>query len=129
MKIDHIAIWTRDLDKVRDFYVRYFGALCSGKYVNPQKKFSSYFLSFEGETTRIELMHNPDIGEGERNGAFAPGLTHLAISVGSRQNVDRLTGQLRTDGYRVLGEPRVTGDGYYESVVEDCEGNRLEITE
>lgn len=129
MKIDHIAIWTRDLDKVKDFYVRYFGAVCNDKYVNPQKKFSSYFLSFEGETTRIELMHNPDIGERERNDVFAPGLTHLAISAGSRQNVDRLTEQLRTDGYRVLGEPRVTGDGYYESVVEDCEGNRIEITE
>jgi lactoylglutathione lyase len=129
MKIDHIAIRTRDLDKVKDFYVRYFGALCNDKYVNLQKKFSSCFLSFEGETTRIELMHNPDIGEGERNNAFAPGLTHLAISAGSRQNVDRLTEQLRTDGYRVLGEPRVTGDGYYESVMEDCEGNRIEITE
>lgn len=129
MKIDHIAIWTRDLDKVKDFYVRYFGAVCSSKYENPEKKFSSYFLSFPGESTRIELMHNPEIREAERNGGLTLGLTHLAVSVGSRDQVNRLTEQLRTDGYKIIGEPRITGDGYYESVVEDCEGNRLEITE
>ncbi|SFD85638.1 VOC family protein [Thermophagus xiamenensis] len=129
MKIDHIAIWTRDLDKVRDFYVRYFGAVCSSKYENSEKKFSSYFLSFPGESTRIELMHNPEIREAERNVGLTLGLTHLAVSAGSRDQVNRLTEQLRTDGYKIIGEPRVTGDGYYESVVEDCEGNRLEITE
>lgn len=56
------------------------------------------------------------------------GLAHFAVSVGSREKVDRLTGRLRNDGYVVLGEPRLTGDGYYESVIADPEGNRVEIT-
>jgi lactoylglutathione lyase len=42
--------------------------------------------------------------------------------------VDTLTERLRADGYRVVGEPRTTGDGYYESVVLDLDGNRIEIT-
>jgi lactoylglutathione lyase len=50
------------------------------------------------------------------------------MAVGSREAVNQLTEMLRKDGYRVVGEPRTTGDGYYESVVLDPEGNRLEIT-
>ena len=56
------------------------------------------------------------------------GLIHFAIATGSPVNVDALTQQLRADGHPVVGEPRTTGDGYYESVVLDPEGNRIEIT-
>jgi lactoylglutathione lyase len=56
------------------------------------------------------------------------GLTHLAIAIGSAEGVDELTGRLRRDGHRILDEPRRTGDGYYESVVLDPDGNRIEIT-
>lgn len=52
----------------------------------------------------------------------------MAISVGSKEDVDELTEQLREDGYTIFGEPRITGDGYYESVVLDPEGNHVEIT-
>ncbi len=56
------------------------------------------------------------------------GLTHLAISVGGSDAVDRLAGTLAGDGYLLLDGPRLTGDGYYEAVVLDPDGNRLEIT-
>jgi lactoylglutathione lyase len=56
------------------------------------------------------------------------GLTHLAIAVGSEQLVDELTKRIKDDGYPVLDGPRRTGDGYYESVVVDPDGNRIEIT-
>ncbi|RNL86276.1 glyoxalase/bleomycin resistance/extradiol dioxygenase family protein [Sinomicrobium pectinilyticum] len=129
MKLEHIAIWTYDLEKVKKFYVKYFGVKCSEKYINVQKKFSSYFLSFEGEDTRIELMHNPDIKASLSNHAPWLGLSHFAISVGNRKSVNELTELLRSDGYNVVSEPRITGDGYYESVIEDCECNKIEITE
>jgi lactoylglutathione lyase len=48
--------------------------------------------------------------------------------VGSEQGVDSLTSRLREDGYAVVDGPRRTGDGYYESVVLDPDGNRVEIT-
>ena len=56
-------------------------------------------------------------------------MEHIAISAGSRENVDKLTEEIRSRGFRVHGEPRTTGDGYYESVVLDPEGNLVEITE
>ncbi len=46
-----------------------------------------------------------------------------------KKKVDELTERLVKDGFRCLSGPRTTGDGYYESVVEDCEGNLIEITE
>jgi len=56
------------------------------------------------------------------------GLIHFAVSVGSEGAVNTLTEQLRKDGITIVGEPRTTGDGYYESAVLDPEGNRIEIT-
>ncbi|NOQ27256.1 MAG: glyoxalase/bleomycin resistance/extradiol dioxygenase family protein [Bacteroidales bacterium] len=129
MKIEHIAIWTNDLEKMKDFYTKYFNMKSSLKYENLSKQFSSYFLSFNSAETRLELMYRPDISEFIGEKGILNGLTHFSISVGGKQRVDELTEILRLDGYRIIGEPRTTGDGYYESVVLDCEGNHVEITE
>ena len=125
MKIEHIAIWVRDLEKMKYFYTRYFDLTSNDKYFNPRKHFSSYFLSFPSGA-RIELMHSPDIVDSQSLESM--GIAHLAISVGSKENVDELTNRLKGDGHRIVGEPRTTGDGYYESVISDPEGNLIEIT-
>ncbi|MEO9966851.1 MAG: SemiSWEET transporter [Reichenbachiella sp.] len=127
-KIEHAAMWVQDLDGMAQFYEKYFQAWKGNKYENPTKNFSSYFLSFDHKKTRMELMHNPEYIPKSENGARFNGLAHLAFSVGSKNRVDELTAQFRTDGYQVLGEPRTTGDGYYESVIADPEGNLIEIT-
>ncbi|MEO1258212.1 MAG: VOC family protein [Bacteroidota bacterium] len=128
MRIEHIAIWVKDLEGMRQFYEKYFGAQSNEKYVNSKKNFSSYFLSFSSGP-RLELMHKPEIPENAND--FIKqylGLIHFAVSVGNEKKVDELTEQLRSDGLAIVGEPRWTGDGYYESVVLDPEGNRIEIT-
>ena len=127
MKIEHLAIWVTDLEASRTFYETYFNARAGEKYHNPTKSFTSYFLSFR-DGPRLELMHRPDIAKLLQDGQEAMGLTHFAISVDSKSKVDELTEQLRKDGITIVGEPRTTGDGYYESVVLDPEGNRIEIT-
>lgn len=127
MKIEHVAMWTNNLEGLKDFYINYFNARANRKYVNENKKFQSYFLSFD-EGCRLEIMEIPSINENSPNNEFL-GLTHLAISVGSKDKVLELTHRLRKDGFRVLSEPRTTGDGYFESVIADPEGNRVEITE
>jgi lactoylglutathione lyase len=129
MKIEHLAIWVEDLEAERDFYVRYFDMYCGEKYVNTQKQFTSYFLSFANQGARIELMHRSGILKNNGDKGSVTGFTHFAISVGSKENVNALTERMRTDGIKIQSEPRTTGDGYYESVVLDPEGNYIEITE
>jgi len=128
MNIEHVALWTQNLEGLKTFYETYFQASAGEKYTNPEKQFESYFLAFSSGA-RLEIMQVPEI-TGPGGGPDRPlqGYAHLAFSVGSEQAVDALTARLRQDGYRVVGEPRRTGDGYYESVVLDPDGNRVEIT-
>ena len=125
MKIAHIAIWTKDLEAMKDFYTRYFDGESNEKYTNPIKQFESYFISFENGT-KLELMRKPSISK-PLNTEEQLGITHLAFNLGSKEAVISLTETLRADGFKVVGEPRTTGDGYFESVVLDIEGNRIEL--
>ncbi len=129
MKIHHIAIWVDDIELIKQFYIDYFGVITSDRYHNNKKEFTSYFLSFKNSGCKIELMHRPDMIKRDCKHKSLSGLAHIALSVGSRLKVDELTEKLRKDGYIVKGEPRVTGDGFYESVVIDPENNLIEITE
>ena len=126
MRIEHIAIWVSDLDLMRQFYEKYFNALSNQKYHNNRTGFMSYFLWFEN-SARIEIMTRPDILQ-ERSKDITLGYAHFAFSVGSKEKVLGLTELLRNDGYTIVGEPRTTGDGYFESVIQDPEGNLVEIT-
>lgn len=129
MKIDHLAIWVSDIDEMRLFYQTYFDVTCGEKYYNPQKLYTSYFISFNEGGCRIELMHRPNIDDVTGKRGFSKGMAHFSISVGSKEKVDSLTEQLRKDGYTIASEPRTTGDGYYESGILDPEGNYIEIFE
>jgi len=127
-RIAHVALWTRDVERIRDFYVRHFGARAGEPYRNPARGFDSCFLEFEGGA-RLEIMRTTQLELAEaRPGAQRHGLTHIAVGVGSEARVDSLTGELRAAGFPVVDGPRRTGDGYYESVVLDPDGNRIEIT-
>jgi lactoylglutathione lyase len=124
--IEHVAVWTSDLEGLKVFYETYFQATAGPKYVNPKRGFESYFLTF-ANGARLELMRLPALRPGEGEGPQG-GYAHIAFAVGSAEVVDSLTARLRGDGYRVVDGPRWTGDGYYESVVVDPAGNRVEIT-
>ena len=126
MQLTHIAIWTNELARSRDFYVKYFGGKSNEKYVNPKKGFASYFVTFEGAVS-LEIMQRTDITV-ENDGVYI-GLAHFAFSAGSKEGVDQKIEQFRRDGYTILGEPRTTGDGFYEGSVADPDGNIIEIVE
>ena len=129
MRIEHLAVWTENIEVMKDFYIKYFDMLCGEKYTNTQKHFTSYFLSFRDSNTRIELMHRPDIFKQKNEKGLTNGFTHFAVSAGSKELVNSITERLRADNYIIQSEPRTTGDDYYESVVLDPEGNLIEITE
>ncbi len=126
MKIEHIAVYTNDIEGMRDFFVRYFGAAADSGYHNRSTDFRSFFLTFEGGA-RLEIMSRPDMQAEDIPHRL--GYHHLAFSTGSREAVDRLTSRLSEDGYQLLSRPRVTGDGYYESSVAGFGGVVIEITE
>ncbi|WMJ88916.1 VOC family protein [Anaerocolumna sp. MB42-C2] len=125
MKINHMALYTDNLEEMRQFYITYFGGKANHLYENKQKGFKSYFITFD-EDTRLELMFLTDLKD--RTSALNHlGFIHLAFSVGSRERVDQLTDKLAEDGYKVISMPRTTGDGYYESCILDPDGNQIEI--
>jgi lactoylglutathione lyase len=125
-RLDHVAVWTRDLERLRAFYERYFAARAGVRYESATRPgFISYFLSFPEGGGRLELMTVADLGAASVIPAV--GYAHLAVGIGSRAAIDALAARLRSDGVRLLSGPRLTGDGYYEVVAEDPDGNLVEI--
>ena len=124
-RIEHVALWVRDIDGVAAFYARYFGARIGTAYQNPRKGFESRFLELGGGA-RLEIMTRVDVVE--RAAREQLGVAHLAIAVGDEAAVDALATRFKAEGVAVIDGPRRTGDGYYECVVLDPEGNRVEVT-
>ena len=119
MHINHVAILVKDLEKMKDFYEEFFEVEVSELYHNKKTQFQSYFLSFKSGA-RIELTHKPFISSRNFDDM---GYTHLAISVGTSEDVDKFAEKFVSAKYPLLSGPRTTGDGYYEAVVQDPEGN------
>ncbi len=126
MKIEHVAMYVKDLEKVKNFFVSYFQAKANDGYHNKNTDFRSYFLSFD-DGSRLEIMTRPDISDLDKP-LSRTGFVHIAFSVGSKEKVNQMTEQFKLDGYQVISGPRTTGDGYYESCMLDFEGNQIEIT-
>ncbi|MDE6714016.1 MAG: VOC family protein [Lachnospiraceae bacterium] len=126
MRIEHVAMYVNDLENARKFFEQYLGAVSNNLYHNEKTGFRSYFLTF-GDGARLEIMNYPDMDDPDKS-LQRTGFIHVAFSVGSKEKVDSLTGQMEKDGYEILSGPRMTGDGYYESCVVAIEGNQIEIT-
>lgn len=127
MWIEHIAMYVNDIEKTKEFFVKYFNATSNEGYHNTNTDFRSYFLSFD-DGTRLEIMNRPQMKDEEKT-LNRTGYIHIAFSLGSKKQVDDLTERLRNDGFSVVSGPRTTGDGYYESCIIGIEGNQIEITE
>ena len=127
MKIEHICIYTVNIEKMREFYVTYFGFTSNEKYTNNKTGWSNYFLSHSESDARLELMSHNDM-MGQEKERLSSGFVHLAFSLGSKEAVNETTARLKADGYTVLSGPRTTGDGYYESAILDPENNMVELT-
>lgn len=125
MKLDHLAMYVKDLEAARAFFMQYFGASSNEMYHNPKTGLRTYFLTF-GDGSRLEIMTRPDVTDNKKS-QFRTGYIHLAFSVGGKERVDRLTKRLQDDGFAVISGLRTTGDGYYESCIEGPEGNLIEL--
>lgn len=126
MRIEHVAMYANDLEKTKDFFVKYLGGHSNSGYYNKETHFRSYFISFD-DGARLEIMNKPELKHEPKHHTHT-GLIHIAFSVGSEKAVDELTAKLKAEGYEVISGPRTTGDGYYESCIIGIEGNQIEIT-
>lgn len=125
ISIAHVAVYANDLEKTKDYYVKFFNGTSNEKYQNA-KGFSSYFITFDGGAC-LEVMGHTELTICKPED-MRSGYSHIAFSVGSKENVLRLTEEITCAGYTLLSPPRTTGDGYFESCVSDPDGNRVEIT-
>ena len=128
MRIDHAALFCRNLEQMRQFFIDYFDARSNEQYHNPRTGLRTYILTFTEGSTRLELMQRPDVQDADPSQP-AIGYVHLSFAVGSRKGVDLLTRRLADDGYIVTSGPRTTGDGYYECTILGPEGIQIEVTE
>lgn len=129
MTLEHVAIWTNDLEAMKEYYTKYFNGLANDKYRNSNTGFESYFLTFESGA-RLELMSRPAVPKNLNDTVDKQhlGIIHLAFGVTTMDEVDQKAKQLRAHGFTILSGPRKTGDGYYEFETLDPENNRLEVT-
>lgn len=125
MNLEHVALYVEDLEAMKAFYVRHFGATANSKYHNPRTGLQTYFLSFEGGA-RLEIMQHPGMTP-KASGEHFLGYTHISFKLSSMEKVDQLTREMQESGCPLLNGPRTTGDGYYESVLSDPEGNLIEL--
>jgi lactoylglutathione lyase len=128
MKIDHVAIWTTQLEILKSYYVRYFNGRANNKYVNKETGFESYFISFDSGSS-LEIMQKPGIPENLNDKVTKQhlGIIHLAFGVDSMELVNRKSEELAKAGFRILRGPRKTGDGFYEFESLDPDNNRVEV--
>jgi lactoylglutathione lyase len=103
-RIDHVALWTEDLDRLATFYATYFGASAGPRYANPAKASRRASWSCRRRPHRADDQHRRGAGAAAP-GAQRMGLTHVAICVGTDREVDVLTGRLRQDGFEVIDGP------------------------
>ena len=125
MRIEHVALYVLDLENVKHFFMRFFGGRSNDKYSNLKTGFSSYFISFD-DGSRLEIMTRGEVLKNE-NSDYRAGYNHIAFTVGNDDDVDRLTAELRENGFATMSGPRVTGDGYYESCIKGPEDILIEL--
>ena len=117
MKVDCITLQTLYPDKMKDFYVKYFGAEANRNTMATDCPDPMYTLSFQGGF-KIKLArtspcpHNP---------------VCLAFRLGSRKRVNTLTSQLILEGHEIISEPQLSAPAHYSSCIFDPEGNIVEL--
>lgn len=124
VKIEHIGLWVKDMEAMKEFYCRYFEASSTSLYHNPKTGFYSYFLTF-ASGARLEIMNKTNLAD-KNHEQF--GFAHLALALGSKEAVDEFAYYMQDQGFPIQNGPRTTGDGYYEAVINDPEGNIIELT-
>lgn len=127
MSIAHVALWTKDLERVAAFWVDFLGAEAGDIYESRRRPgFRSRFLTV-GSGPPIEVMEGPWLAAHDGPDVERAGYAHVALSLGSGNAVDDMAARAAREGL-LVSKARWTGDGFYEAVIRDPDGNLIEIT-
>ena len=99
MQIDHIALYTRDLERLCEFYTKYFDGTAGKLYQNEETGTQACFVSF-ADGARLEIVTRPQFEDAEHSRLWT-GWAHTSFKAGTRENVDALTEQMRSEGYEI----------------------------
>ena len=106
MKIDHIALYCKDLERMRQFFIDHFEAVSNELYHNPRTGLRTFILTFSDGGARLELMQRPDTIDADPSKPNI-GFIHISIAVGSKDAVDTQTKELLEAGFRVTSGHRI----------------------
>jgi lactoylglutathione lyase len=125
MTLEHVALWTPNLERARQFYGDYFGAVATAWYHDPGRQVSAYLLSF-ASGARLELLQPAKLLAAGRGPVV--GYAYLTFASGSAATVQAVTERLRRAGYPIICEPEPSAEGSYQSIIADPDGNSIKIT-
>ncbi len=122
MKLHHIAFWTTDIVRLKDFYIKH----CQGKvlFSHQSGEFRCVFLEIYG-AVKIEIMTRPFISPASQDEKV--GFSHFSIEVETEAEVNEITDYCCSEGIPLTKNKEQYDDGFYESAFADPDGNVIEI--
>lgn len=125
--LEHVALVTNDMERLRDFYVRHFGGTAE-HWGSENSAHRLCFISFGEGTTRLELESGTPAGVIEGDREKVVGIAHLAFQVDSKEELHEKTRELAEAGHPQRTPPTAYGTEFYESSFWDPDGNIVELT-
>ena len=124
LKVDCITLQTLYPDKMKDFYVKYFGAEANRNTMATDCPDPMYTLSFQGGfKIKLAPAGQSQSGFAARTSPCPHNPVCLAFRLGSRKRVNTLTSQLILEGHEIISEPQLSAPAHYSSCIFDPEGN------
>ena len=136
--LTHIALPVRDLDATLAFYEKYTKLVNIHERQDPETGLRTAWLANKRDITDagarfvIVLIHGKlptkITGDIKEQYGFLKSISHLGISVESRDEVDRLAEMAREDGCLLLGPMYRNEVVGYICLVKDPDGNNIEFS-
>ena len=127
MALEHVALVTRDMERAKIFYEKYFGGKAT-RWVQDDGNYELYFIAFDGGS-RLEIQKRPDAKTIPEDRDNIVGIAHLAFLVVDREELRALTQRMIEDGVPLRTPPTEYGHNeFYESSFWDPDGNIVEIS-
>lgn len=136
--LTHIALPVRDLEKTLAFYAKYTTMVNIHQRHDPDTGMRSVWLANERDITDaaarfvIVLIHGKlptkITGDIKEEYGFLKSISHLGISLNSREEVDQVAAMAKEEGCLLLGPMYRNEVVGYICVITDPDGNNVEFS-